>query len=127
MVGRTSPRTAVESARESLDGVRRAAAGWGERRSTDRCMTRPGGRVGGVGRCGPPHLEDTGSPFAYGPAGPLSLGYADCDRHVHSTCCRHGTHTMTTHTTHLTRDLDHRRSDGIDVRLLWCEQDGRVL
>ena len=34
---------------------------------------------------------------------------------------------MTTHTTHLTRELDHRRSDGIDVRLLWCEQDGRVL
>ena len=34
---------------------------------------------------------------------------------------------MTTHTTHLTRELDSRRSDGIDVRLLWCEQDGRVL
>ena len=34
---------------------------------------------------------------------------------------------MTTHTTHLTRELDRRSSDGIDVRLLWCEQDGRVL
>jgi hypothetical protein len=34
---------------------------------------------------------------------------------------------MSTHTTHLTRELDHRRNDGIDVRLLWCQQDGRVL
>jgi hypothetical protein len=34
---------------------------------------------------------------------------------------------MTTHTTHLTRELDRRSSDGIDVRLLWCEHDGRVL
>jgi hypothetical protein len=35
--------------------------------------------------------------------------------------------TMTTHTTHLTRELDRRSNDGIDVRLLWCEHDGRVL
>ena len=34
---------------------------------------------------------------------------------------------MTTHTTHLTRELDHRRNDGIDVRLLWCQHDGRVI
>ena len=34
---------------------------------------------------------------------------------------------MTTHTTHLTRELDRRSNDGIDVRLLWCEHDGRVL
>ncbi|HWT24840.1 MAG TPA: hypothetical protein VN213_15150 [Solirubrobacteraceae bacterium] len=34
---------------------------------------------------------------------------------------------MTTHTTHLTRELDRRINDGIDVRLLWCEHDGRVL
>ena len=34
---------------------------------------------------------------------------------------------MTTHTTHLTRELDRRSNDGIDVRMLWCEHDGRVL
>jgi predicted RecB family endonuclease len=34
---------------------------------------------------------------------------------------------MTTHTTHLTRELDRRTNDGIDVRLLWCEHDDRVL
>ena len=34
---------------------------------------------------------------------------------------------MTDATTHLMRELDHRSSDGIDVRLLWCERDGRVL
>ena len=34
---------------------------------------------------------------------------------------------MTTHTTHLTRELDRRTNDGIDVRLLWCEHDGRVI
>ena len=34
---------------------------------------------------------------------------------------------MTTHTTHLTRELDRRSNDGIDVRLLWREHDGRVL
>jgi hypothetical protein len=34
---------------------------------------------------------------------------------------------MTTHTTHLMRELDRRSNDGIDVRLLWCEHDGRVL
>jgi hypothetical protein len=27
----------------------------------------------------------------------------------------------------LTRELDHRESDGIDVRLLWRERDGAVL
>jgi len=25
------------------------------------------------------------------------------------------------------RELDHRSADGIDVRLLWCPRDGRVL
>ena len=34
---------------------------------------------------------------------------------------------MTTHTTHLTRELDRRSNDGIDVRLLWCQHDGRVI
>jgi hypothetical protein len=34
---------------------------------------------------------------------------------------------MTATTTQLMRELDHRASDGIDVRLLWCERDGRVL
>jgi hypothetical protein len=34
---------------------------------------------------------------------------------------------MTTYTTHLMRELDRRSNDGIDVRLLWCEHDGRVL
>jgi hypothetical protein len=34
---------------------------------------------------------------------------------------------MTATTTQLMRELDHRTSDGIDVRLLWCERDGRVL
>ncbi len=34
---------------------------------------------------------------------------------------------MTMHTTHLTRELDRRSNDGIDVRLLWCQHDGRVL
>ena len=32
-----------------------------------------------------------------------------------------------TATTTLMRELDHRNSDGIDVRLLWCQHDGRVL
>ena len=26
-----------------------------------------------------------------------------------------------------TRELDHRRADGIDVRLLWSQPDGRIL
>jgi hypothetical protein len=34
---------------------------------------------------------------------------------------------MTATTTHLMRELDHRNSDGIDVRLMWNEHDGRVL
>jgi hypothetical protein len=34
---------------------------------------------------------------------------------------------MTATTIQLMRELDHRASDGIDVRLLWCERDGRVL
>ena len=33
---------------------------------------------------------------------------------------------MTATTIHLMRELDHRNSDGIDVRLLWCELDGSV-
>jgi hypothetical protein len=32
-----------------------------------------------------------------------------------------------TATTTLMRELDHRNSDGIDVRLLWRQHDGRVL
>jgi hypothetical protein len=34
---------------------------------------------------------------------------------------------MTSTITHLTRELDSRTSDGIEVRLLWNEHDGRVL
>jgi hypothetical protein len=34
---------------------------------------------------------------------------------------------MTTHSTHTLRELDHRVSDGIDVRLLWRPEDDRVL
>jgi hypothetical protein len=33
---------------------------------------------------------------------------------------------MTATTTQLMRELDRRTSDGIDVRLLWCELDGSV-
>ena len=32
----------------------------------------------------------------------------------------------TTSTTPLLRELDHRSSNGIDVRLMWSEHDGRV-
>jgi hypothetical protein len=35
--------------------------------------------------------------------------------------------TMSNSTIHLTRELDHRASDGIEVRLLWREHDDRVL
>jgi uncharacterized protein YkuJ len=34
---------------------------------------------------------------------------------------------MTATTTHLMRELDHRSTDGIDVRLMWNEHDGRVV
>jgi hypothetical protein len=34
---------------------------------------------------------------------------------------------MTPTITHLTRELDSRTFDGIEVRLLWSEHDGRVL
>jgi hypothetical protein len=34
---------------------------------------------------------------------------------------------MTSTITHLTRELDSRTTDGIEVRLLWNEHDGRVL
>jgi hypothetical protein len=34
---------------------------------------------------------------------------------------------MTTTLTTTTAELDHRVSDGIDVRLLWNREDGRVL
>ena len=34
---------------------------------------------------------------------------------------------MDTHTTSALRELDHRVSDGIDVRLLWHSQDDRVI
>lgn len=34
---------------------------------------------------------------------------------------------MSTPTTSLTRELDHRVSDGIDVRLLWRVDDDRLL
>ena len=33
---------------------------------------------------------------------------------------------MTAHPLSLIRQLDHRTSDGFDVRLLWTEHDGRV-
>ena len=33
---------------------------------------------------------------------------------------------MTATTSTLMRELDHRSSNGIDVRLMWCERDGRV-
>jgi hypothetical protein len=33
---------------------------------------------------------------------------------------------MTATTTHLMRELDHRTSDGIDVRLLWNQHENRV-
>ncbi|HEX7299650.1 MAG TPA: hypothetical protein VF257_11630 [Solirubrobacteraceae bacterium] len=34
---------------------------------------------------------------------------------------------MTGSTTHLIRELDHRSSDGIDVRLLWNSRENRVI
>jgi hypothetical protein len=34
---------------------------------------------------------------------------------------------MTTHPAAALRELDHRVSDGIDVRLLWSQNDDRVL
>ena len=34
---------------------------------------------------------------------------------------------MTTHSIHMLRELDHRVSDGIDVRLLWRPHDDRAL
>ncbi len=34
---------------------------------------------------------------------------------------------MSTDTPELIRELDRRSSDGIDVRLLWSQHDGRVL
>ncbi len=33
---------------------------------------------------------------------------------------------MTQPLTHITRELDRRTGDGIDVRLLWCQEDGRL-
>jgi hypothetical protein len=33
---------------------------------------------------------------------------------------------MTSTTTHLMRELDHRNSDGIEVRLLWNQHENRV-
>ena len=33
---------------------------------------------------------------------------------------------MTQPRTHTTRELDSRLSDGIEVRLLWCQNDGHV-
>jgi hypothetical protein len=33
---------------------------------------------------------------------------------------------MTATTTHMIRELDHRTSDGIDVRLLWNQHENRV-
>jgi hypothetical protein len=34
---------------------------------------------------------------------------------------------MTGSTTHLIRELDHRTSDGIDVRMLWNSREDRVI
>ncbi len=33
---------------------------------------------------------------------------------------------MTQPRTRITRELDRRMSDGIEVRLLWCQNDGHV-
>jgi hypothetical protein len=33
---------------------------------------------------------------------------------------------MTQPLTHIPRELDRRTGDGIEVRLLWCQDDGRV-
>ena len=33
---------------------------------------------------------------------------------------------MTQQETHITRELGRRSGDGIEVRLLWCQYDGRV-
>ena len=33
---------------------------------------------------------------------------------------------MTQPRTHITRELDRRTGDGIEVRLLWCQNDGHV-
>jgi len=33
---------------------------------------------------------------------------------------------MTQPITHMARELDRRTGDGIEVRLLWCQDDGRV-
>ncbi|MBV9414862.1 MAG: hypothetical protein JO363_07800 [Solirubrobacterales bacterium] len=33
---------------------------------------------------------------------------------------------MTQRHTHITRELDSRTGDGIEVRLLWCQTDGHV-
>ena len=33
---------------------------------------------------------------------------------------------MTQPSTHITRELDRRTGDGIEVRLLWCQTDGQV-
>ena len=33
---------------------------------------------------------------------------------------------MTQPRTHITRELDRRTGDGIDVRLLWCQNDDQV-
>jgi hypothetical protein len=34
---------------------------------------------------------------------------------------------MTQPRTHATRELDRRTGDGIEVRLLWCQNDGHVM
>jgi hypothetical protein len=48
---------------------------------------------------------------------------ATVDRHVTSDT---GVTAMTPHSSLLMRELHHRSSDGIDVRLLWSKDEGRV-
>jgi hypothetical protein len=65
---------------------------------------------------GIPNPLDGGHPAGHPQAGAVSAGAAGCDL-----AC------MTTHQTADLRELDHRVSDGIDVRLLWRPHDDRAL
>jgi hypothetical protein len=62
------------------------------------------------------HTRTGGKAYARPVAGPVLRLAASCDR------C-----SMSTHTPHLTRELDTRESDGIEVRMLWRAHDDRVL
>jgi hypothetical protein len=65
---------------------------------------------------GLPHLPDGGQPARDSPGGAVSREPPGCD------LAR-----MTTNRTAAVRELDHRVSDGIDVRLLWRPHDDRAL